>query len=85
MTLRDAEQIAHGLIQGFIGPDHWVMDMPSFYGALVGASSCPPAGLERPRRSGEADAALKGALRPDKAFDNLEDCFPPDEFREPPV
>jgi hypothetical protein len=30
MTLRDAQQIAHGLIQGYIGPDHRVMDMPSF-------------------------------------------------------
>jgi len=37
MTLRNAEQIAHGRIQGFIGPDHRVMDMPSFYGALVQA------------------------------------------------
>jgi len=37
MTLRDAQQIAHGLIQAFIGPDHRVMDMPSFYGALVQA------------------------------------------------
>ena len=27
MTLRDAQQIAHGLIQGYIGPDHKVIDM----------------------------------------------------------
>jgi hypothetical protein len=35
MTLKEAQQIAHGLMQGYIGPDHRVMDMPSFYGALV--------------------------------------------------
>jgi hypothetical protein len=37
MTDKDAQQIAHGLIQGYIGPDHRVMDMSSFYGALVQA------------------------------------------------
>jgi hypothetical protein len=37
MTDKEAQQIAHGLIQGYIGPDHRVMDMQSFYGALVQA------------------------------------------------
>jgi hypothetical protein len=37
MTSDDAKKIAHGLIQGYIGPDHRVMDMPSFFGALVQA------------------------------------------------
>jgi hypothetical protein len=37
MTAKEAGQIAHGLIEGYIGPDHCVMDMPSFYGALVQA------------------------------------------------
>ena len=37
MTLKDAQEIAHGLIQGYIGPDHRVMDMQSFYSALVQA------------------------------------------------
>jgi hypothetical protein len=32
-----SEQIAHGLIQSYIGPDHKVIDMPSFFGALVAA------------------------------------------------
>ena len=32
-----AEQIAHGLIQGYIGPDHKVIDMRTFFGALVAA------------------------------------------------
>ena len=32
-----AEQIAHGLIQSYIGPDHKVIVMPSFFGALVAA------------------------------------------------
>jgi hypothetical protein len=40
--LRDAvpnegEQIAHGLIQGYCGPDHKIMDIGSFYRALVQA------------------------------------------------
>ena len=33
----EAERVAHGVIQGYIGPDHRVMDMPSFYRALVQA------------------------------------------------
>ena len=37
MTIEDAKQIAHGLIQGYIGPDHRVMDMPSFYSAVAQA------------------------------------------------
>jgi hypothetical protein len=37
MTDKEAKQIAHGLIQGYIGPDHRVMDMPSFFGAIVQA------------------------------------------------
>ena len=37
MTLKDAQEIAHGLIQGYIGPDHQVMDMQTFYSALVQA------------------------------------------------
>jgi hypothetical protein len=32
-----SEQIAHGLIQDYIGPDHRVLDMRSFFGALVAA------------------------------------------------
>jgi hypothetical protein len=37
MTDNEAEQIAHGLIQSYLGPDHKVMDMQSFYRALVEA------------------------------------------------
>ena len=37
MTLQEATHIAHGLIQGYIGPDHRVLDMRSFFGALVQA------------------------------------------------
>ena len=32
-----AREIAHGPIQGFIGPDHRVIDMEEFYSALVQA------------------------------------------------
>ncbi len=35
MTVKDAQQIAHSLIQGYIGPDHRVMNMQSLYRALV--------------------------------------------------
>jgi hypothetical protein len=49
MTLEDAKQTAHGLIQSYIGPDHRVMDMPSFYGALVQA-------LQTAHQNAEADA-----------------------------
>lgn len=37
MTLREAQQIAHGLIQSYIEPDHKVMDMRAFFSALVQA------------------------------------------------
>jgi hypothetical protein len=37
MTVDDAKKIAQGLVHAYIGPDHRVMDMPSFYGALVQA------------------------------------------------
>ena len=37
MTVKDAQQLAHRLIQGYIGPDHRVMDMQNFYRALVQA------------------------------------------------
>ncbi len=45
MSLRDAQQIAHGLIQGYIGPDHRVIDMSSFYSALAQALQT----IERPK------------------------------------
>jgi hypothetical protein len=35
--MTDARQIAHDLIQRYIGPDYKVMDMQSFYEALVQA------------------------------------------------
>jgi hypothetical protein len=44
----DARQTAHGLIQGYLGPDHKVIDMPSFYSALVQA-------LKAAREQGQAD------------------------------
>ena len=37
MTEDKAREIAHGLIQGYIGPDHKVIDMKPFYSALVHA------------------------------------------------
>ena len=44
----EARQVARGLIQGYIGPDHRVLNMQSFYGALVRA-------LEAAREQGQAD------------------------------
>jgi hypothetical protein len=37
MTEDKAHEIADGLIQGYIGPDHKVIDMKAFYSALVQA------------------------------------------------
>jgi hypothetical protein len=37
MTDEKAREIAHGLIQGYIGPDHKVIDMKAFFSALVQA------------------------------------------------
>jgi hypothetical protein len=37
MKEEKAREIAHGLIQGYIGPDHKVIDMKAFYAALVQA------------------------------------------------
>ena len=50
MTDNEAQQIAHGLIQGYIGPDHKVMDMQSFYWALVEA-------LQKAHQQGWQDCA----------------------------
>jgi hypothetical protein len=50
MTTQDAQQIAHDLIQGYIGPDHRVMDMTRFYEALVKA-------LQEAHRRGWKDCA----------------------------
>ena len=49
MTLRDAQQIAHGLIQGYIGPDHRVIDMSGFYSALAQALTDKAGTIERPK------------------------------------
>jgi hypothetical protein len=35
MTEDKAREIAHGLIQGYIGADHKVINMKAFYSALV--------------------------------------------------
>jgi hypothetical protein len=37
MTEGEAREIAHGLIQGYIEPDHKVVDRKAFYSALVQA------------------------------------------------
>jgi hypothetical protein len=46
----EARATAHGLIQGYLGPDHKVMHMPGFYGALVQA-------LIAAREQGQVDAS----------------------------
>ena len=37
MPYNEAQQIADGLIQKFVGPDYRVVDMRGFFGALVEA------------------------------------------------
>lgn len=44
-----AREIAHGLIQGYIGPDHKVIDMKAFFSALVQA-------LKRERVTGREES-----------------------------
>ena len=44
----EARATAHGLIQSYLGPDHKVIDMPSFFSALVGA-------LKAAREQGQVD------------------------------
>jgi len=50
MTDKEAQAIAHGLVQGYIGPDHRVMDMSSFYGARwfrrYSSHTCKAGGIE---------------------------------------
>ena len=40
----EARATAHALIQGYLGPDHKVIDIPSFYSALVQALKAAPCG-----------------------------------------
>jgi hypothetical protein len=35
--MKEAEKIAHALLQGYCGPNHKIIDMKGFYGALVQA------------------------------------------------
>jgi hypothetical protein len=44
----EARATAHALIQGYLGPDHKVTNMQSFYSALVQA-------LKEAREQGQAD------------------------------
>jgi hypothetical protein len=46
----DAGKTATALIQGYLGPDHKVIDMPSFYSALSQA-------LREAREQGQVDRA----------------------------
>jgi hypothetical protein len=56
MTTKDAQQTAHGLIQGSIGPDHKVTDLGGFFGALVQA-------LEAAHQQGWKDCVEEGKLK----------------------
>jgi hypothetical protein len=56
MTTKDAQQIAHGIIQGYIGPDHKVTDMKGLFGALVQA-------LEAAHQQGWRDCAEEEKLK----------------------
>jgi hypothetical protein len=47
----DARQVANGLIQGHIGPDHKVTDMQNFHSALVQA-------LKAARMKGQDDCGV---------------------------
>jgi hypothetical protein len=64
MTDKEAKQIAHGLIQGYFGPDHRVLSMQELLPRPVAVvAEGASAGLARPNRSREAGEALMvGAL-----------------------
>ena len=46
----EARQVAHRLLPGYIGPDHKVLNMPSFYSALTQA-------LRAARAQGQVDSS----------------------------
>jgi hypothetical protein len=46
----DAAEKAHALIQGYLGPDHKVLNMSNFYSALVQT-------LKAAREQGQADVS----------------------------
>ena len=46
----EAREIAHGLIHGYLGPDDKVLDMPTFYSALVHA-------IKAAREQGQVDSS----------------------------
>jgi hypothetical protein len=56
MTPKDVEQIAHGLIRGYIGPDYKVTDLRGFFGALVKP-------LEAAHHQGWKDCVEEGKLK----------------------
>jgi hypothetical protein len=57
----EARATAHGLIQGYLGPDHKVISMGDFYSALVQA-------LKQAREQGQADCAGETSPMPSKAI-----------------
>jgi hypothetical protein len=60
-----AEQIAHGLSQSYIGPDHKVIDMQSFYSALVQGLASPEGLSPGTLEFGAAQMGVSKPLRPD--------------------
>ena len=60
-----AQEIEHGLIQRYIGPDHKVIDMKAFFSALV-------EGLWKARQSSEQQNRTR-VRKPDVAFWHLAD------------
>ena len=57
----EARATVHGLIQGYIGPDHKVVDMPNFYfGACAGDPNRALARPNRRPRRRRLDADLNG-------------------------
>jgi hypothetical protein len=55
--VKSAEQTARSLLQVFVGPEYKIIDMPSFYGALVEAL-CAALSRAGSCGGGEAHSAL---------------------------
>jgi hypothetical protein len=61
MTEKEAGQIVTGIIQSYIGPDHRVMDMQSFYRVLVQALQTAHERGWQDRAEAEKPTSTRGA------------------------
>jgi hypothetical protein len=78
--VKSAEQTAHSLLQVFVGPEYKIIDMPSFYGALVEALC---AALSRAGRIVRRRRSLLGIRRIRYAGASTHGCRPNSRLTQP--